>query len=254
MVERPVTTERELRELYGQPGERAVAKERPGLNEDCRAFIAHAPFLVMGTAGADGRCDVSPKGDGPGFVHVIDDHHLAIPDRLGNNRLDGMRNIVENSHVGLIFFIPGREDTLRVNGRATIARDEALLEQMAVAGKRPVTAIVVEVEQAFMHCARAFKRAGLWEPGAVARHRRGPLDAAHDLGPPAREAGRPDRGAVRARLPGEAEDALLVRWGASNGPPKPPGRLGAPRRSRGAPRQSNLRATGGPSRGRRNLR
>ena len=131
MVERPVTTERELRELYGNPGERAVAKERPGLNEDCRAFIAHAPFLVMGTAGADGRCDVSPKGDGPGFVHVIDDHHLAIPDRLGNNRLDGMRNI---------------------------------LEQMAVAGKRPVTAIVVEVEQAFMHCARAFKRAGLWEP------------------------------------------------------------------------------------------
>jgi PPOX class probable FMN-dependent enzyme len=164
MVERPVTTERELRELYGQPGERAVAKERPGLNADCRAFIAHAPFLVMGTAGADGRCDVSPKGDAPGFVRVIDDHHLVIPDRLGNNRLDGMRNIVENSHIGLIFFIPGREDTLRVNGRATIARDETLLEQLAVAGKRPVTAIVVEVEQAFMHCARAFKRSGLWEP------------------------------------------------------------------------------------------
>jgi PPOX class probable FMN-dependent enzyme len=164
MVERAVTSERELRELYGHPGERAVAKEQPIIDEHCRAFIAHAPFLVMGTAGADGRCDVSPKGDAPGFVHVLDERHLAIPDRLGNNRLDGMRNIVENGHVGLIFFIPGREDTLRVNGRATIARDEALLERLAVAGKRPVTALVVEGEQCFLHCARAFKRAGLWQP------------------------------------------------------------------------------------------
>jgi uncharacterized protein len=163
-TERAVTSEALLRELYGQPGERAVAKERPVLNEDCRAFIAHSPFLVMGTAGADGRCDVSPKGDAPGFVVVLDDQHLAIPDRLGNNRLDGLRNVVDNPHVGLIFFIPGREDTLRVNGRARIVRDEALLERLAVAGKRPVTALVVEVEQCFMHCARAFKRAGLWEP------------------------------------------------------------------------------------------
>jgi PPOX class probable FMN-dependent enzyme len=162
--ERAVTSEALLRELYGQPGERAVAKERPVLNEDCRAFVAHSPFLVMGTAGADGRCDVSPKGDAPGFVVVLDDQHLAIPDRLGNNRLDGLRNVVDNPHVGLIFFIPGREDTLRVNGRARIVRDEALLERLAVAGKRPVTALVVEVEQCFMHCARAFKRAGLWEP------------------------------------------------------------------------------------------
>ena len=164
MPERVVASEQELRDLYGRPGERAVAKERPALNADCRAFIAHSPFLVMGTAGADGRCDVSPKGDAPGFVQVLDEHHLAIPDRLGNNRLDGMRNIVENGHVGLIFLIPGREDTLRVNGRARIVRDEALLERLAVNGKRPVTALVVEVEQAFMHCARAFKRAGLWEP------------------------------------------------------------------------------------------
>jgi uncharacterized protein len=163
-TERAVTSEALLRELYGQPGERAVAKERPVLNEDCRAFVAHSPFLVMGTAGADGRCDVSPKGDAPGFVVVLDDQHLAIPDRLGNNRLDGLRNVVDNPHVGLIFFIPGREDTLRVNGRARIVRDEALLERLAVAGKRPVTALVVEVEQCFTHCARAFKRAGLWEP------------------------------------------------------------------------------------------
>ena len=97
MGERVVTSEPELRALYGFPGERAVAKEHPTLDEHCRAFIALAPFLVMGTAGADGRCDVSPKGDIPGFVHVLDDRHLAIPDRIGNNRLDGLRNIVENA-------------------------------------------------------------------------------------------------------------------------------------------------------------
>jgi len=164
MAERVVTSEHELRELYGFPGERAVAKEQSTLDDGCRAFIAHSPFLVMGTAGADGRCDVSPKGDAPGFVHVLDERHLAIPDRLGNNRLDGMRNVVENAHVGLIFFIPGREDTLRVNGRARIVRDDALLERLGVSGKRPVTALVVEVEQCFLHCARAFKRAGLWQP------------------------------------------------------------------------------------------
>ena len=151
-----------LRALYGQPGERAVAKEQAKLDEHTREFIAHSPFLVLGTAGADGRCDVSPKGDAPGFVHVLDDQHLAIPDRLGNNRLDGLRNVVENPHVGLIFFIPGREDTLRVNGRATISREAALLERLAVNGKPPQTVLVVEVEQAFMHCTRAFKRAGLW--------------------------------------------------------------------------------------------
>jgi uncharacterized protein len=164
MAERVVESEEELRTLYGFPGERAVAKEQSRLDDGCRAFIAHSPFLVMGTAGADGRCDVSPKGDAPGFVQVLDDRRLVIPDRLGNNRLDGMRNVVENPHVGLIFFIPGREDTLRVNGRARIVRDEALLERLAVAGKRPVTALVVEVEQCFLHCARAFKRAGLWQP------------------------------------------------------------------------------------------
>ena len=158
-----IDTTEALRALYGQPGERAVAKEQARLDEHTRAFIAHSPFLVLGTAGADGRCDVSPKGDAPGFVHVLDDQHLAIPDRLGNNRLDGLRNVVENPHVGLIFFIPGREDTLRVNGRATISREAALLDRLAVNGKPPQTVLVVEVEQAFMHCTRAFKRAGLWD-------------------------------------------------------------------------------------------
>src|SRR5258705_3947520 len=145
MADHDVSTTEALRALYGQPGERAVAKEQARLDEHTRAFIAHAPFLVMGTAGADGRCDVSPKGDAPGFVHVLDDDHLAIPDRLGNNRLDGLCNVIENAHVALLFFIPGREDTLRVNGRATISRDEALLDRFAVGGKRPQTVLVVEV-------------------------------------------------------------------------------------------------------------
>ena len=164
MGEREVLSEEELRELYGPPSARAVAKQQPALNEDSRAFIAHSPFLVMGTSGLGGRCDVSPKGDAPGFVQVLDDHTLLIPDRPGNNRLDGLRNIVQNAHVGLLFFIPGREDTLRVNGRATIVRDEALLDRLRVDGKRPRTALVVEVEEVFMHCARSFKRAGLWQP------------------------------------------------------------------------------------------
>jgi len=159
-----IASEQDLRAIVGTPGPRSVLKERRALDEHDRAFIARSPLLLIATSGADGRCDVSPKGDAPGFVHVLDDHHLAIPDRLGNNRLDGLRNVVENPHVGLIFFIPGREDTLRVNGRATISRDEALLERLAVNGKRPQTALVVEVEQTFMHCARAFKRAGLWQP------------------------------------------------------------------------------------------
>ena len=165
MVNDVVRSERELREIYDRPSERAVCKETPTLGDDCRAFIAHSPFLVMGTAAADGTCDVSPKGDAPGFVHVLDDRHLLVPDRLGNNRLDGLRNIVENGHVALLFFIPGREDMLRVNGRATITRDDGLRERLAVEGKLPRTVVLVEVEQCFLHCSRAAKRSGLWNPG-----------------------------------------------------------------------------------------
>ena len=160
----PVTDLAELRALAGEPSELAKKKQIDRLDTHCIEFIAHAPFVLVATADVAGHCDVSPKGDAPGFVHVLDDRHLAIPDRLGNNRLDGMRNVVENPHVGLIFFIPGREDTLRVNGRARISRDGTLLESLAVQGKRPVTALVVEVEQVFLHCARAFTRAGLWQP------------------------------------------------------------------------------------------
>ena len=117
-------------------------------------------------SGASGRCDVSPKGDQPGFVKVLDETHLAIPDRLGNKRLDGMGNILDNPHVGLLFLIPGRDDTLRVNGRAWIVEDDAILDAMIVQGKRPPFAIGVEVEEVFMHCPRAFMRSGLWKAEA----------------------------------------------------------------------------------------
>lgn len=159
-----VTAETELRQIVGEPSDLARRKERPALDAHSRAFIAQAPFLLMATANAAGRCDVSPKGDGPGFVLVLDDRHLAIPDRPGNRRLDGMRNLLENPHVGLIFLIPGREETLRVNGRAWIVRDAGLLDRMVVQGKRPALAVGVEVEECFLHCAKAFKRSRLWEP------------------------------------------------------------------------------------------
>jgi uncharacterized protein len=158
-----VASEHELREIVGVPSNRAALKERPVLDHHCRAFIARSPFLLMATAGADGRCDVSPKGDAPGFVRVLDDRRLVIPDRPGNKRLDGMVNLMANPHVGLIFIVPGRDETLRVNGRAWITRDPDLLGDFSVQGKTPLLAIGVEVEQSFLHCAKAFLRSHLWK-------------------------------------------------------------------------------------------
>jgi uncharacterized protein len=159
-----VTNENDLRALLGTPSELALKKQLTTLDAHCRAVIAHAPFMVLGTAGADGSCDVSPKGDPAGFVRVLDDTHLVIPDRPGNKRLDGMRNILANPHVALLFLVPARGETLRVNGRACITRDPDLLATLAVADKVPSLAIGVEVEEVFLHCAKAFKRSGLWEP------------------------------------------------------------------------------------------
>jgi PPOX class probable FMN-dependent enzyme len=162
--EHVVTDLRELREAIGTPGNRAVLKELSHLDEYCRAFIAHSPFLLLATAGADGRCDVSPKGDAPGFVRVLDNRRLVIPDRPGNKRFDGMSNLVDNPHAGVIFLVPGREETLRVNGRAWITRDPELLREFAVEGRTPRLAIGVEVEQCFLHCPKAFLRSQLWQP------------------------------------------------------------------------------------------
>ena len=164
MFRHVVTTESELRELVGSPSVRALKKDVAVLDEHCRAFIARSPFLLLATASGSGTCDVSPKGDAPGFVRVLDDRRLVIPDRPGNKRLDGMRNLLQNPHVGTIFLIPGREETLRVNGRASIIRDAEILELLTAHDKRPLVAIGVEVEECFFHCPKAFRRAGLWDP------------------------------------------------------------------------------------------
>jgi hypothetical protein len=157
-----VTSEAELRELVGEPGERSVTKERRSLHAHDRAWLAESPFCLIATAGADGSCDVSPKGDPPGFTLVLDDTTLAIPDRPGNRRMDGFVNILANPHIGLIYLVPGREETLRINGRARLVREAAFFDQMVVRGHRPTLALLVEIEQVFFHCAKAFKRASLW--------------------------------------------------------------------------------------------
>jgi uncharacterized protein len=161
-----LTTESELRVIVGGlPSERAQLKDRRGLDEQSRAFIAMSPFLLMATSGSDGTCDVSPKGDAPGFVRVLDDTRLVIPERNGNKRLDGMTNLLSNQHIGLLFVVPGCDYTLRLNGRAWITRDPNLLDQLAAQRVTPKLAIGVEVRQAFFHCVKAFRRSRLWEHG-----------------------------------------------------------------------------------------
>ena len=157
-----ITSEEELRALLGPPKPRAITKERVRLHERDRDWLAASPLCLVATANAAGECDVSPKGDPPGFVHVIDDATIAIPDRPGNRRADGFRNVLSNPHVGLIFLVPGRDDTLRVNGRARLVRDAPYFDAMAMRGKRPVLAMEVDVEEAFFHCAKAFLRSELW--------------------------------------------------------------------------------------------
>lgn len=157
-----------LREKYRAPSERVRRKAITALDAHCRTFIAHSPFLVIGTAGAseDGKAgggDVSPRGDGPGFVHVLDDTTILIPDRKGNNRLDTLANIVENPEVAIIFMISGFDETLRVNGRASLSDDPALLEHLSMGGKPALMAIRVEIVEAYLHCNRAIRRAKLWD-------------------------------------------------------------------------------------------
>ena len=159
-----VTDETELRELLGEPMPAALAKERSRLHALDREWLAASPFCLLATAGADGTCDVSPKGDPAGFVLPLDDTTIAIPERPGNRRVDGFRNILANPHVGLISFLPGRGDTLRINGRARLVRDAPFFDRMVVKGHRPVLAVVVDVEQVFSHCSKAFLRSDLWKP------------------------------------------------------------------------------------------
>ena len=139
-------------------------KEIDHLDEMCRRLIACSPLVMVASADADGRCDVTPRGGPPGFVAVLDDHHLAVPDATGNRRLDTLRNVVANGHAGLLFLIPGRGQTLRVNGRAWVTAEPALLERLTPVGKPPRTALVVRAEEVFAHCPKAFVRSGAWRP------------------------------------------------------------------------------------------
>lgn len=157
-----ITEEAELRGIFGWPSERALNKEIDRLDKHCRAIVEKSPFLLLGTSDPTGRCDVSPKGDYPGFVRVLDDRTVAIPDLPGNNRLDTLMNILNNPQVGLIFMIPGMNETLRINGTVRLVRDAALLESMAYQGKLPKLAIVVDVQEVFTHCPKAFIRSKLW--------------------------------------------------------------------------------------------
>jgi PPOX class probable FMN-dependent enzyme len=159
-----VTSHEQLRALLGQPGRRSVEKERARLHPIDRQWLAASPFCLVATSGADGTCDVSPKGDPPGFTLVVDDATIAIPERPGNKRADGFHNVLDNPHVGLIYFVPGRDDTLRVNGRARLLRDAPFFDDMVVNGHRPAFALLVEIEQVFYHCAKAFLRSALWKP------------------------------------------------------------------------------------------
>lgn len=155
-----------LRDIVGEPHPLGPGGEAPVLEAHARKFISLSPFLCLGTADADGKQDVSPRGDPPGFVTVLNERTIAIPDRPGNKRVDSMSNIAVNPEVGIVFFVPGIEETLRINGRATITEDEGVLAGMEVKGKVPKLAIVVSVEEVFFHCAKALKRSKLWDEGA----------------------------------------------------------------------------------------
>ncbi len=159
-----VTTYEELREVVPPPLGAAVDKERKELHPVDREWLAASPFVLMGTSAADGTCDVSPKGDPAGFTLVLDDTTIAIPDRAGNRRVDGFENIISNPHVGLIYFLPGRTDTLRINGRARIVKEAPFFDQMIVKGNRPQLALLVEIEEVYHHCSKSFLRSKLWKP------------------------------------------------------------------------------------------
>ena len=162
MAEHLIETVEELRSSYGEPSERAVRKSLDRLDRHCRRFIELSPFVVLASAGADGRVDCSPRGDPAGFVAILGERTILLPDRRGNNRADSLTNILENPHVGMLFMIPGVDETLRLNGRASLTTDPALLEPLAVNGRVPRSGLVVEVEEVFLQCTKALVRSRLW--------------------------------------------------------------------------------------------
>jgi PPOX class probable FMN-dependent enzyme len=159
-----ITSHDDLRAIYNPAGSGSLRKELRALDGHCKSFIARSPFVVIGTSDGRGHGDVTPKGDRPGFVAVLDDRTIAIPDRPGNNRLDTLENLIVAPAIGLLFLIPGMDETLRVNGTGRITADDALRSRFEVDGKLPQAVIVVEVGSAYMHCAKAFMRSQLWQP------------------------------------------------------------------------------------------
>lgn len=159
-----LTTEAELRALLGYPNEAVTRSRLAALDVHCRSYIARSPFVIVASADRAGAMDVSPKGDPAGFVRVLDDSTIVIPERPGNRRADTFANVLQNPRVALIFLIPGKPETLRLSGTAIIARDRWLCEQMAVAGKAPALALVVSIEEASIHCAKCVVRSKLWQP------------------------------------------------------------------------------------------
>lgn len=161
-----IDAEAGLRSLLGEPSDLVRSKIADRLNDVTRQFIERSPFLCLATSAADGSCDVSPKGDPAGFVQILDEKTLLLPDRPGNRLADSLRNIVQNPHVALLFVIPGVTDTFRVNGRAEIVTDPELLEPCAVEGKVPKLALRIEIDEAYGHCSKAFLRSNFWDPAS----------------------------------------------------------------------------------------
>lgn len=159
-----VTSVEQLREIYGVPTGNAARKEIDYIDEMARAFITASSLLFVATANAEGRCDVSPRGGPPGFVSVLDEHHLAIPDATGNKRIDSCRNVLDTGRAGLVFLIPGRGQTLRINGQACLSTRPDLLEHLTAVGKPPRSALVLRAEEVYTHCPKAFVRSKAWKP------------------------------------------------------------------------------------------
>jgi uncharacterized protein len=199
-----LTTEADLRTVYKQPGGGAVGKDIAQIDAHFAHFISLSPFLCMGTMGENGLCDVSPRGGEPGFVHVMDARTLAMPDRPGNNRLDSLGNITRNPGVGLLFFVPGFEDTLRVNGVARVTTDAELMGRFASDGKPPRSVMLIDVKEAYLHCVKAIKRAGLWTQETNVDRATFPT------------AGQVYRDQLKLEIPGEAIDASLAQDARDN--------------------------------------
>ncbi len=157
-----VTTEKELREVIGIPHDHVVKKEISLLDEHCEKFISMSPLFFLSTSNADGKCDVSPRGDLPNEIKVLNEYQLVLPNRPGNKRVDSFLNILSNPHVGLVFIIPGLDEVLRINGKATIIKNKEILDQINYNGKHPLLGIGVDVEECFIHCSRALKKSKIW--------------------------------------------------------------------------------------------